>query len=80
MTEDYLKQARTNGLASDSAHSEAELIQTRDDIRDAWEQLSEIRNEVFIEKRRVLDEVDAKFHDAIKDAEANYAMLLSLAR
>jgi len=80
MNDEYLKQARRNGSTADTKHTEAELIQTREDIKESWELLEQVRGRIFEAKRIALDEIDAKYKEELKEAEATYALLLSLAR
>lgn len=80
MTSDYLKKARASGLNSDSPYTEAELLESREEVREAWEALMEVRKEMQEAKLKALSEVDAEFAEKLGDAEANYAIMLSLAR
>lgn len=80
MTADYLKNARKSGLTADSPFTEAELIETRPQVKEAWESLMEVRNKIFLAKQEALGEVDTKFAEELEEAESTYAMMLSLSR
>lgn len=79
MSEEYLKSAREAGAANSNV-TEAELMITREEIRESWEALEQVRLKIYQAKIDAVTDVDARFHDELKDAEANYAMLLQLSR
>lgn len=79
MSEEYLKSARAAGAANSNV-TEVELMITREEIRESWEALEQVRLKIYQAKIDAVSEVDDRFHDELKDAEANYAMLLQLSR
>lgn len=79
MSEEYLKSAREAGAANSNV-TEAELMITREEIRESWEALEQVRLKIYQAKIDAVADVDTRFHDELKDAEANYAMLLQLSR
>lgn len=80
MSDEYLKTARKNGSKSDTTFSEAELIATHDGLRETFAELSAMRKRIIDDKTAAIAAIDDKYREELKEIEAQYAMLLSLAR
>jgi predicted phage-related endonuclease len=80
MSDEYLKNTRKSGLTLDNSATEAELINTQEAIKDAWQDLQNIKKKIAEAKIQALKEVDTTFYEELKDAESTYAMLLTMTR
>jgi hypothetical protein len=80
MSDDYLKAQREKSLADSSKISEAELHTDNDGIKDGWQAIQDIRRKIATAKQEAIKKVDAEFKDELKDAEDNYALLITLTR
>lgn len=80
MTIDYLKNARKNGLKSDSPVSEAELLNTSENFAENWHELMAVKKKIADAKLAAMELIDAEYHDELLEAESNYALILSISR
>jgi hypothetical protein len=74
----YLKSARTAGAISSSDLSEPELISTREEFAEAFNDMSDIRAKINAEKVAACIAIDEKYKEELAEQEAAYSMLLSL--
>jgi L-lactate utilization protein LutB len=80
MSDDYLKGQREKSLADSSKISEAELHASNEGILDGWQTIQDIRRKIATTKQEAIKKIDADFKDELKDAEDNYALLITLTR
>ncbi len=80
MSDDYLANARDKSLEDDSKITEAELHATHENILEGWKALQDVKRRIMEAKIAAAKKVDEQFHEELKDAEANYALLLTLTR
>lgn len=80
MTDEYLKTARSQGHKTGTDVSEAELILSNEGLADGFQALQEVRTKINEAKAKALADIDEQFLEELKDAEAQYAMQLSLSR
>lgn len=76
MTDDYLKSARTSKTTSE--FTEPELIATREEFAEIFEEMTRLRAKINAEKLEACASIDAKYKEELKEKESQYSMLLSL--
>lgn len=80
MSDDYLKNQRSKSLSDLSKVSEAELHAENEGIREAWQEIQDLKRKIATAKRDAITKVDAEFQQELKGCEDNYALLLTLGR
>jgi hypothetical protein len=80
MSEDYLKNQRTKSLTDLSKVSEAELHAENEGIKEAWQNIQDLKRKIATAKREAIEKIDAQFRIELADMEGNYALLLTLGR
>lgn len=79
--QDALARVRKNSMVDGRGTVEAALLQDGDSAaKNMWENVQAIRREVVQKKTGALKAIDAEYAEKIKEAEAQYALIVSISR
>ncbi len=78
---DALSRVRKNSMIDGRGTVEAALLQDDDSAaKNMWENIQALRREVVQKKTDALKAIDAEYNEKIKEAEAQYALIVSISR
>lgn len=80
MSTDYLANLREKSLSDQSNVSEAELHASSESIKEGWQTIQDLKRKIAEAKQEAIKKIDAEYKQELKDAEENYAFLLTLTR
>jgi L-lactate utilization protein LutB len=80
MSTDYLANLREKSLGDASNVSEPELHASSESIKEGWQTIQDLKRKIATAKQEAIKKIDEQFAEELKDAEENYAFLLTLTR
>jgi len=79
MTND-LSKLRKSEMSRDSTVSEIQLRQSHAGVKDKWDKLQAVKQEIAIAKQDALNAIDAQYKPLLEAAERQYAVMVKLVR
>jgi putative heme degradation protein len=80
MSDNHLTTLRENTLKDDITTSEAELHIGNDHIKDAWQELQDLKRKINVRKQEAIQAINDEFNAELTSLTDNYTFLLTLTR
>jgi len=80
MSENIVSRVRKSQMGSVSTKSEIELRQTNEGVKEAWEELNNIKNQINKAKADAIKAIDFQYKELLLAKEKQYAVMLKLAK